>query len=107
MLVLSELFDNAFKAIFRAKKGRVIISSDPEKRTLSIEDTACGISSSDLPLIFKPYFTKTKKGTGLGLYHCEMAMQDIGGDIVCTSKEGKFTKFTLSFPPFQDKKESV
>ncbi len=68
--------------------------------SLSVTDTGKGIPDEDIPRIFEPFYTKKKmgfSGTGLGLAVVWGAVQDHGGSVAVTSREGK-TTFTLNFP---------
>lgn len=61
------------------------------------EDNGEGIKSTDIPFIFKVFYSRRKEGVGLGLYFCREAMQKMGGDILCESEPGVYTKFKLLF----------
>ena len=47
-----------------------------------IEDNGPGISNSDLPKIFQPFFTKRRGGTGLGLPIVQRIVEAHGGKVV-------------------------
>lgn len=67
---------------------------------IEITDTGCGISVSDLPRIFDPFFS-TKSigaGTGLGLSTVYGIVKQSGGFIYADSIVGSGTTFTLYFP---------
>ena len=68
---------------------------------LTVSDTGVGISESDLPYIFEPFFSTKKdiKGVGLGLSVVYGIMERHSGKISVVSSAGKGTTFTLSFPP--------
>ena len=64
-----------------------------------IHDTGPGIPKETLPKLFNDFYTSGKKdGTGLGLSFCKRNMKAFGGDIICESEFGKWTKFSLLFP---------
>ncbi|MGD9152995.1 MAG: PAS domain-containing protein [Gammaproteobacteria bacterium] len=98
--ILFNLMKNALYYIARAGKGEIFILLKKGKKgnQLIFKDTGTGISADILPHIFDKFFTKTEHGTGIGLSFCKMAMQRMNGNIACTSVEGEFTEFCLSFP---------
>ncbi|MET3448187.1 hybrid sensor histidine kinase/response regulator, partial [Ralstonia sp. 1138] len=71
-----------------------------DRHTVVVRDTGPGISPDMLPYLFEPFRTVgNSAGTGLGLAYCQRAMYAFGGTISCRSEVGKFTEFTLLFPP--------
>ena len=101
--IASNLIKNTLKIIKEEDKGKITISfdqSDPMYNKMIFEDDAKGIDEKFLPLIFDSFVYKdsTGKGTGLGLAFCKMIMVDYGGDIICESELGKYTRFTCLFP---------
>ncbi len=73
--------------------------SDKLYNVIYVLDTGPGISKSGLDKLFVNFYTSGKKeGTGLGLAFCKRNMKAFGGDIICESELGKWTKFSLLFP---------
>ncbi|HBE17037.1 MAG TPA: hybrid sensor histidine kinase/response regulator [Cyanobacteria bacterium UBA11149] len=69
--------------------------------TISITDNGTGISESVQNLIFDPFFTTKDigKGTGLGLsISHQIIVNQHGGKIYFTSKEGKGAEFVIQLP---------
>ena len=97
--VLFNLLKNALFYIAKARKGHIVIWTKKDKDTneLNFTDTGCGIAKENVANVFDLFFSKTHGGNGIGLNFCKMVMQGIDGDILCESKEGAFTKFTLKF----------
>jgi signal transduction histidine kinase len=91
-------------------EGRLSITSRVSKahKTVQIifKDTGVGIPEHNLSQLFEPFFTtKTKgKGVGLGLAVAYGIIQEHGGAIHVTSKEGEETTFRVELPmrPVQD-----
>ncbi|WP_032113774.1 sensor histidine kinase [Candidatus Paracaedibacter symbiosus] len=98
--VLFNLLKNSIYYVRAANKGNITLTPRVEKdfNKLYVRDTGKGISSHVLPHIFDKFYSKTKYGTGIGLAFCKMVMENLGGNIICHSKEGEFTEFVLSFP---------
>ncbi|MDR2160485.1 MAG: HAMP domain-containing protein [Treponema sp.] len=100
--ILTNLIINAIDAM--AGKGIIEIRADKVKKRdraycrLSIRDSGRGISRENGPLIFTPYFTTKKTGTGLGLPIVEQIVNDHGGAIWYNSAEGMGTTFFIDLP---------
>jgi len=103
---LTQLFQNLIgDAIKFCKAGdRITVTSRTRGKAAHIEisDTGPGIAAEDLPLIFDPYFSASKKhqktGTGLGLYISKGIVDAHGGEIRCGSEPGVGTTFSITLP---------
>jgi len=103
---LTQLFQNLIgNAIKFCKAGdRITVTSRTRGKAAHIEisDTGPGIAAEDLPLIFDPYFSASKKhqktGTGLGLYISKGIVDAHGGEIRCGSEPGIGTTFSITLP---------
>ena len=62
---------------------------------VEISDTGCGIDPRDLPLVFEPFYTRKKSGTGLGLPITQGIIEKHGGRIEVDSKLNKGTIFNI------------
>jgi len=65
---------------------------------LYIDDCGSGIPKDLQSKIFDPFFTTRDTGTGLGLSVCASIVASHNGTIEVESKEGKGTRFIISFP---------
>lgn len=80
---------------------------------LSVKDNGCGINSDNLKRIFEPLFTTKKhgKGKGIGLSFIQNIINNIGGRIYVSSKEGEYSIFKIFLPRFSykedDKREAL
>lgn len=98
--LISILLDNAFRYTV---DGKIIVSLDTrnERLIITIEDTGCGISSTDLPHIFDRFYradlSREKGGTGLGLSIAKSIVDAHGGKISASSIEGEGSKFIVFF----------
>jgi len=103
---LMQLFQNMIGNAVKFCKGgdSITITSRTRGNNAQIEvsDTGPGISADDLPHIFEPYFSASRKhqktGTGLGLYIGKGIVDAHGGQIRCESEPGVGTTFTVSLP---------
>ena len=65
---------------------------------IEVSDTGVGINEEELRLIFKPFYSKKKGGSGLGLPFCRRVIEAHHGTITAKSLSGKGTTFTISIP---------
>ncbi len=65
---------------------------------IDVADTGVGIPRENLPLIFDPYFSTKKKGSGLGLTTCYNILKSHGGNIFVSSTPGEGTVFNVYLP---------
>ena len=95
------LLDNAIK--FSAEGEQVIIDVNRKKDIceVSVTDHGCGIGEEEIGQIFDRYFHnqtgKNRSGTGLGLPIAKEIALRHGIEMICRSKAGKGTCFTLTF----------
>jgi two-component system NtrC family sensor kinase len=98
--VLTNLLINAGQAV--DLNGTVAIRSEVVGNDIKIHiiDDGCGMDEATLKSIFNPFFTTKPEGegTGLGLSISFDIMQEHGGSIDVSSREGDGTTFTLTFP---------
>jgi len=110
--VFSNLLDNALK--FTPKGGRIlvraaIVSGQEQDAVLcSITDTGAGIPDHAKEQIFEKFRRATspgdgrRKGMGIGLHYCKVAVQAHGGRIWVESEEGKGSTFAFTLPIVDD-----
>jgi signal transduction histidine kinase len=96
--VLNNLLSNA---IHFSPKGRAIFIDWREAQgnaLLSVTDEGPGLSSEDLPKLFKPFYTRRAGGTGLGLSIAQKVVLDHGGKLWARNAPGKGAEFSMSLP---------
>jgi signal transduction histidine kinase len=93
LTVLFCMIQNAMEAMDKGGTLSIILKGNE----VTIRDTGKGISEKTKNMLFKPFFTTSPKGTGLGLYITKLAMEHMGGELILESKEGKGTKVRLIF----------
>ena len=64
---------------------------------LTVEDTGSGVSESDLPRIFTPFFTTKDRGTGLGLATVHRIIDAHRGTLSVDSAVGRGAVFKVRF----------
>ena len=98
--VFTNLVINAVEAIDGAGGSVSIKLSNPEANSVKVEitDSGCGIAADDISKVFEPYFSTKETGTGLGLAIVKKAVDDHGGTISVSSKQGTGTTFTIILP---------
>jgi len=89
---------NLIHVAARVEDARVVVE---------ISDTGVGMSNELLEHIFTPFFSTRPAGggTGLGLTICRRLVEDIGGELQVTSREGKGSTFTILVPITERKAE--
>jgi len=101
VLILFNLLKNALYYLPLHPQASITISVEaaPVHRIV-VRDTGPGIAPHRLSELFEEFHSFGKsEGTGLGLAFCRRAMRAFGGDITCDSELGRYTEFTLAFPP--------
>ncbi|GAA0228981.1 sensor histidine kinase [Marinomonas primoryensis] len=100
--VLLNLIVNATHAMEKSPIKQLTISSqsDSDQIIIIVSDTGCGISKSKLGDIFSPFFTTKEvgKGTGMGLSIAHGIIENHGGEIEFTSKQGEGATFIVKLP---------
>ncbi|MDR1397838.1 MAG: PAS domain S-box protein [Desulfarculales bacterium] len=98
--VLINILRNALQA--SPEGGRVLISlsraDKPGYAMISVKDQGRGIAPEHLPEIFKPFFTTTQGGTGLGLAMARRIVEDHGGYMAIKSELGQGTEVMIYLP---------
>lgn len=72
--------------------------NDGDQILITITDTGPGIAPEIIKEIFKPYFSTTRGGTGLGLPTTRRIIEEHGGTITCLSDVGRGTSFVVRLP---------
>lgn len=102
--VLINLIDNAAKHTRNDKSISICVTNDEKYVYISVQDRGNGILDSDLPHIFKMFYTTgngssdSKRGVGLGLAICQSIVEAHGGTIKAENREKGGAKFTFTLP---------
>lgn len=109
--ILNNLIGNAIKF---TSKGFVKITTtntyieDKKHILLSVIDSGTGISKEFLPKVFMPFqqesmgMNRNFEGSGLGLSICKKYAEQLGGDLIVSSKLNEGSTFTLKLPLYED-----
>jgi signal transduction histidine kinase len=73
-------------------------SVEPGQVRFCVRDSGEGICGADLERIFEPYFSTKEAGVGLGLAITHRIVQDHGGRIEVSSRDGEGTEFSILLP---------
>jgi signal transduction histidine kinase len=98
--VFTNLLINSVEAIDGGGGSvEIRLSAEAANRVrVEITDTGKGIAAEDIAKIFEPYYSTKETGTGLGLAIVKKAIDDHGGSISVSSKQGSGTTFTIILP---------
>lgn len=109
--VVDNLLSNAIKY---TAEGRVTLTARRKGESqgdlyISIEDTGCGLSPTDIDRIFLPFIrvkgSEGQEGTGLGLSITQQLVRLLGGTLHVTSHLHQGSNFTLCLPCAFSKQE--
>ncbi len=107
--VLANLVGNAMRYTDPGGTITVRVRQRGKKHFFSVEDTGCGIPKEHQEKIFRKYVQvsgpgrKGAGGVGLGLAIAKDIVMAHGGEIWVESEVGSGTKFTFTFPVYQEK----
>ncbi len=96
--VLLNLGQNALQSLGGSGELHLEAKRTAEGLEIAVRDNGPGIPSSDIPHLFKPFFTRRPSGTGLGLAVCKDIVEAHGGRITVTSLPHVQTTFRISLP---------
>ena len=106
--IFSIIVDNAL--CYTPSGGKVTLSCHAENEMLCFlfKDTGCGISEEKKSHIFERFYrtdasrNSSKGGSGIGLSIVKKIMEDHGGQVWATSKEGTGTTMYLALRKYQE-----
>lgn len=103
-LILSNVLNNAVK--YSTDTGNIVLRAerlaDQGLIKIQVTDNGMGIPQEEQQYIFSRYFrasnAKNIQGTGIGLNMSKKHLQNLGGHIFFTSREGEGSVFTIMLP---------
>jgi len=96
--IVGNLLSNAFRAT--PDGGRISLGLAQANGTVSVsvEDTGPGIPSEEVERIFRPFWSRDGRGTGLGLPIAHELAGALGGRIELETEPGRGSCFRLVLP---------
>lgn len=99
--VFLNLLINAIDALSEEKEKKrkidIIAETDLDNISLSISNNGAPLSNDEIKLIFEPFYSTKKLGTGIGLFVCKKIVESHNGKISCISKDDLIT-FQVTLP---------
>ena len=112
--VINNIISNSVKYMDKEKEKTIInfsIIAEEDAIQVEIEDNGRGIPAKDLPNIFERFFrsdssrNSAKGGSGIGLSIVKKIVEDHGGYIWATSKEGEGTCMHFVLRKYEEVKD--
>ena len=96
--VLINLLDNAVEA--SSAPGEVLVDAERagDRATIAVSDFGRGIAAEDRDKLFLPFFSRKRRGTGMGLAIVQRIVADHNGTIRVSDNSPQGTVFTLELP---------
>ncbi|MVB10991.1 Sensor histidine kinase RcsC [Caprobacter fermentans] len=107
--VVYNLIDNAVKFTNEGGYLEIGIREEPDRTTVSVENSGDGISPDELPMVFERFYktdksrSQDKNGMGLGLYIVKTIIRLHGGEITARSVWHKNCRFEFWLPRHKEK----
>ena len=96
--IISNLLSNAFRWTPDGGRIDVELASENGAVTVDVADTGPGIRAEERERIFRPFWSRDGRGTGLGLPIARELALALGGRIELESELGKGSRFRLVLP---------
>lgn len=107
--VITNLVKNALQSVPEDRKPiiQVRVFTEGDYIKITVEDNGVGIAKANHEKIFEPKFTTKTSGMGLGLGMVKNIVEAFQGDLYMDSVEDKGTVFTITFPKFNEAKDTI
>jgi signal transduction histidine kinase len=102
--VLTNLLSNAIKFSQRGQQVRLKLEAEGQRARIAVEDHGAGIPADFMDRVFQPFAqadgadSRQNGGTGLGLSICKSIVEQHGGAISFTTRQGEGTTFVVELP---------
>jgi len=102
-IVMRNFISNAVKFSKPGSSISILTNSEPNSLTISVQDTGIGMSQDDIDNLFQMskvsgVGTENERGSGIGLIITKEFVEMMHGTISVTSKLGKGSIFSATFP---------
>jgi len=101
---VSNLIDNALKYATENPVINIHLKANNKQIRVDVSDNGVGIDKNHQKMLFRRFYRVPTgnihdvKGFGLGLNYVKIIVKAHGGEVVCSSKPGKGSTFSLIFP---------
>jgi signal transduction histidine kinase len=95
---LLNLAQNALRAMPRGGRLELTAQGDQHSWQICVRDTGCGMDATDLAQLKKPYFSRGREGSGLGVVIANGVVTQHGGTLSFQSAPGSGTTVTIELP---------
>lgn len=95
---LANVIDNAVSVSPPGEPVRVWVGEESGRLVILVRDRGPGLDPGDAEMIFEPFFTRSVKGTGLGLALARRVIEGHGGTVVAKGSPGGGTEIRIELP---------
>jgi len=96
---LVNLMMNSMEAMPKGGEIRVRTGIEGDSPVVEVADRGRGMSQAEMDKVFSPFHTTKGRGYGLGLAMIKKMIEEFGGRVSLSSREGHGTAVTLHFAP--------
>ena len=96
--VLINLLDNAVEASDAPSVVTLAVERRDDKVSIEVADQGSGIAPEDRDKLFLPFFSRKRRGTGMGLAIVQRIVSDHNGTIRVSENSPRGTIFTIELP---------
>jgi len=98
-MAVNNIITNAIEAMDETG-GSITITCEQNNQycQIAIQDNGHGIESSEIPLVFRPFYTSKISGSGMGLCAVQHIVNMHNGSVLLTSKLGEGTLVEINLP---------
>ena len=96
--VFFNLVKNAMQAMADGGRLEIRLVADDRDLAISFKDTGSGMGADVFNRLFEPFMTNKAKGAGLGLMIVQRIVQDHGGRLDVSTKQGAGSCFRIILP---------